>query len=185
MTAAVRAAVVTFGTAILAGALVLLVASGFLSAWDGQVVSARPPRGDDPATVRVLIVGEHGRREADWPADVVRELDLPVDPLAIGPRTATGPRTVKRRFSLSYTVEGVAGEVGTTSPMAVGIAVLAALVVVAGRNMVVGGAPWTLVPRPRDPLGPLPPSGRPVAPKTSRPRAGPPPPRPAVGRGRR
>lgn len=171
---------------------VVLLASDFGAAWDGHAVSTRPARSEGAATVQVLIVDRDGGTfERRWPRALVATLGLPVDPMALGPGVvpADARATKKSRFALHYLVEtpdaGFA-VVPSTSPTALVLGLVLALVAVAVRNMAVAGAPWAIEPRSAF----LPPaqaaSGQIVSHGPgARPRKGPPPSRPTVGRGRR
>jgi len=172
--------------------VVLLWASDLFSAWDGRVVSVRPIP-PDARVATVLIVDADGEAfERRWPAPLVRKLGLRVDELAIAPSTvpSEAPVTRKSRFSLNYIVDTPDGFTAepTTTPQSVALALVALILAVALRNMVVAGAPWAIEPRRAYLPVALAPSGQ-AAPTAqrggARPRKGPPPPRPSVGRGRR
>ena len=184
--------------ALLPAALVLLWTCDFFTAWDGRAVSLRPVDGDRaPLTRTVLIVepGPEGARdrklERQWPSALVQELGLPIDALALGPTEipAERPTTHKARWTLSYEVQATDGArtVPTTTPQALGVALLVWLGLVALRNMVVGGTPWNIEPRERYAVPVADKAGQAVAPSARGPlsKPGPPPPRPVRGRGRR
>lgn len=192
MTSRIRALLV-FGTAIVpVCVLVFLVASDFFAGWYGAAVSVRPAATDDPKVFEVLIVEPTGGtfRRA-WPADLVREFELPVDAYGIVPDPIDPARPVTRkdRFTLSYTIEGgedVADtELPTTSPASLGLAVLVFVLGIFGRNMIVSGSPFSLEPRGVYLPKAQAPSGQPVPSRGTRPRKGPPPGGRRKGRGRR
>jgi hypothetical protein len=149
------------------GVLVFLWTSDFFTRWDGRAVSVRPPQGEDPATMRVLIAEEGRAFERQWPSEVVRELGLPVDAMAIPPRIPEEerPKTTKRRFALHFLVDSPTGfqAVPTTSPASLALALLVWGGLVALRNMRVGGAPWATEARAAYLPKALPPSGQPTA----------------------
>ncbi len=170
----------------------MLLASDGLGAWNGHVVSVRPSSEPEPATFRVLIVEDDGRAlERSWPADVVLSLDLPVDEMALPPGNLpeAAARTTKSRLSLHFLVRGAGAEdwqvVPTTSPRALGLGVLAGIVLLFLRNMMVSGSPFAITPQGVW----LPPAlarpGTPAAQTRRTSKQGPPAPRPHVGRGRR
>jgi hypothetical protein len=176
--------------ALLPAALLLLWTCDFFTAWDGRAVSVRPAQGD--AVTRAVLIAEADRTiERQWPSALVQELALPVDPLALAPEPVPPerPPTHKRRFTLSYEVQtgGAWRTVATTSPQALGLALLAWLGLVALRNMAVGGTPWSISPRDRYAVPVQDRAGQPTAPSSRRSssKPGPPPPRPVRGRGRR
>lgn len=171
------------------GALAFLWASDFFAAWEGRAVSARPADAD-VATRTVLVVEERRTFERRWPAGLVAELALPVDATGVPPTVLPEdrPKTRKRRFSLGFLIEAPSGwrTVPTTTPQALGLGVLVALLGVALRNMAVAGAPWLVAPRERHKLD-VQKSGQVVTKGRSAPpsKPGPPPPKPLRGRGRR
>lgn len=176
--------------ALLPALALLLWACDFFAAWDGRAVSVRP--GDGSSITRaVLIAHDDGAFERHWPSALVQDLRLPVDPLAIAPKPIPSerPATRKQRWTLSFEVDAPDGPrtVPTTSPRALGLAVLVWLGLVAVRNMFVGGAPWVIEPRDRYAIPVQSPAGQAAPPsgRGSRSRFGPPPPRPVRGRGRR
>ncbi|MFT5459766.1 MAG: hypothetical protein ACI9K2_006281 [Myxococcota bacterium] len=172
--------------------LVFLLASGFFVSWRGHAVSTRVPRTDDASSYTVLIVSDDGtHHERNWPAAVVEALNLPVDSLGVPPASIGEnlPHTVKTRFQLQYHValpDGTTRTVPTTTPQAVGVAVLFFLLGVFLRNMMHSGSPFSLEPKGVT----LPKAQAPVgAPAPRKPgaggRKGPPPPKPRRGAGRR
>jgi hypothetical protein len=189
---AIRSLLVSVAASVLVAAVVFLLASDGLGAWNGHVVSVRPSAEEDPATFRVLIVGSDGTsRERNWPADVVLPLELPVDALALPPAElpeAAAP-TTKDRFALHFLVRKAETAdwriVPTTSPRALGLAVLAGAVLVLLRNMAISGSPFSIEPRGMW----LPPAlakpGTPAAQRRRTSKQGPPEGRPRIGRGRR
>jgi hypothetical protein len=194
--------------ALLPAALLFLWTCDFFAAWDGRAVSLRPTDGA-PVSRTVLIVEappaagveaspaaggapSSGRSlERQWPSALVQELQLPVDALALAPDPIPPerPATHKRRFSLTYEVQALEGwrTVPTTSPQALGLALLVWASLLALRNMAVGGAPWSVEPHDRYDIPVQERAGQPVAPTARRggSKPGPPPPRPVRGRGRR
>ncbi len=171
-------------------AVLFLFLSSFFASWRGRAVSVRrldPER----AMVQVLVVEDDGARfETFWPREAVEGLDLPVDPLALPPSPLPEglPRTRKKRFSLTFSVEpaGAAPRlVPTTSPGSLGLALLVFFLGIGVRNMVVAGTPFAIArpeapPRTHTAAPPVPPRrGR------ARGRKGPPPGRRRRGRGRR
>ena len=172
--------------------LVFLYASDFLGSWDGRVVSLRPPERDNPASYQVLIVEPDGTRlERAWRADLVRTLGLPADPLAIPPDTIPKerPSTRKSAYSLYFELQeqndGAWTVVPTTSPSSFGVAMLVFLAGIAVRNMIVAGSPFSIEPQGLTLPKAQAPSGQIARNRGSRPRKGPPPPRPRKGSGRR
>lgn len=154
----------TLALATAVGAAVFLTSSRFFSAWDGHAISQQPRVGE-AGTVSVLIAEGDDAFVVGWPAAVTGPLDLPVDPRALGPapgQVATGHHTVKERFSLSFRVDGVDAPVSTASAGTISLGVLVAALIVAARNMAVGGSPWSFAARALPPLRPLPPAGSPA-----------------------
>lgn len=131
-----------------------LVISQFFTSWDGRVVSVAPPPVEDPAVLTVRIVdADRAVTLQDWPAEVVRTLEVPYDRVAVPPPTIpeTRPTTRKAAFALAFTVEVPTAdgaprvlELPTTSPRAVGIAALVFLALIAVRNMLWAGSPLAL-----------------------------------------
>ena len=153
-------------------ALVFLLASGVLSSWEGRVTGKSPATDDTtPATWRVLIVSPDGSTETHlWPASVVDPLSIPLEPGLLPPARVDPekhPHTAKARFTLHYIVEqpdGTHASVPTTSPQAVGIALIIGLVLLALRNMYVSGSPLDIRPRRTILMAALPRSGQVAAP---------------------
>lgn len=180
--------------------LMFLALAGFFSSWDGHVVSHRPARVEDPAVFTVLIVTDDGDgTEHDWPADLVRTLDLDIDPTGTPPRTVPddAAATSKSRFAMHFTLtppDGPTRVQPTLQASALYIPVLAWLVGLFLHNMWLSGSPFSLERRETVlPEGNLDPSrdragsggsGSGGGPRT-RGRQGPPPPKPRRGRGRR
>lgn len=131
--------------------LIFLFASAFFRSWDGAVVSVRQPRTPDPAVYEVLIANRDGSSlEQKWSATVVKPLALPVDSLGLPPTTfpEEAVKTKKSRYQLNFLVQApTQGEepkwqsVPTTSPQAVGIALLAWFIGLGLRNMLYAGSP--------------------------------------------
>jgi hypothetical protein len=175
------------------GSVVFLLASDVLGTWNGHAVSVRPTAAEEPDTFVVRIVEPGGRLvERSWPADLVLGLDLPMDEVAVPPTELpeTAAPTTKGRFDLHMLVRGATETewriVPTTSPRALALAVVVALIALFLRNMAVSGSPFAIEPRGvwlppglAKPGAPAPTAGR--APS----RPGPPPSGPRVGRGRR
>ncbi len=167
-------------------ALAFLAVAQFFTSWSGHVVSAWPAP-EDAQVQRVLLVDEDRDEHAlAWPAELVRELDLPLDASGIAPVTLPegAHHTVKSPFRLYFSVESGDGHetVYTSSPRALGVGLMVWFLALAIRNMVVAGSPLQLTPRPtRLPQG-LPAAGQVVPRQGPRPKKGPPPPR---GRRRR
>jgi hypothetical protein len=190
---AARSLLVSVAASALAAGVVFLLASDGLGTWNGHAVSVRPSATPEPATFRVLIVGEDGRAiERDWPADLVLSLGLPVDDMALPPATIpeAAARTTKSRFALHTIVRAAGSEewqvVPTTSPRSLGVAVLVGFVVLFLRNMMVSGSPFALTAQGSwQPPAALPKPGTPVAQKQRISKQGPPPAGPRTGRGRR
>lgn len=170
--------------------LVFLAVSDFFASWQGQVVSARPATSEDPAVYQVLVVGDEGSREVTWPAEVVRPLGLPVDPLALPPVRIPPerPQTSKLRFQLHFLVQDPADPEGgtwqtvpTTSPRGLGLAVVVFLLGLGVRNMIRSGSPASI--KERDAY--LPPeqasAGTPAPRSQGRPQKRPPPGKPKRG----
>lgn len=128
--------------------------SGFFTTWDGRAVSSRGLRSEEAPSIDVLVVdsSDSSERELSWPADLVRALELPIDPLAIAPveLPAGLPITKKQRFSLSFhvshEVEGKTevSSASTASPRTLGIATLVFIIGVFLRNMFWSGSPFTI-----------------------------------------
>jgi hypothetical protein len=132
---------------------VFLVAGGFLSSWDGKVAAVRPTTvSDDPQWYEVLVVDDAGATSTQtWPADVVRQMKVPIDNLLLAPATLPddAPITSKHRFNLYYLVtvkDGTNRSIPTTSPGAFALAVLTGLIAFAARNAWVAGSPIALFP---------------------------------------
>jgi hypothetical protein len=176
--------------ALLPAALLFLWSCDLFTAWDGRAVSLRPT--DGAPLTRTVLIAEPGRAiERQWPSALVQELQLPVDALALPPDPIPPerPATHKKRWTLSYEVQAPEGwrTVPTTSPQALGVALLVWLGLVALRNMAVGGAPWSVEPHERYTVPVQDRAGQAVTsgPRRSPTKPGPPPPRPVRGRGRR
>lgn len=173
--------------------LVFLGLSDFATRWDGHVVSQRPAGAEDPAVLTVLVVDAEGEgTEVDWPAAVVRPLDLAIDPTGTPPNKIpeTAATTSKDRFTFQFTVtpaEGEARVVPTTSARAVSLAVLAWVMGLALFNLMRSGSPWSWEARRLELPPPQPGSTQvPAAPTGPRiPQHGPPPPKRRRGGGRR
>jgi hypothetical protein len=171
--------------------IVALLASGWLTAWDGALVSMRPPPEDEALWARVLVVEDDGtNRELRWPLRAVKGLDVRLDPAAIPPVRVPPDaiRTRKALGELTFTVSppgGATRRIATTSPQAAAVAVLAWLVGLFLRNMLVSGNPLDITPRPATLPAPLPPPGVPSRPDAPRGVYQPPPARTRGGRKRR
>ena len=136
--------------------VIFLFASAFFTAWDGAVVSVRQPRTPDPVVYEVLITNLDGSSlEQKWSTTVVKPLALPVDSLALPPTTfpEDAVKTRKSRYQLNFLVQVPSeGEepkwqsVATTSPQALGLALLAWLVGLGLRNMLYAGTPFGIEP---------------------------------------
>lgn len=176
-------------------ALIFLTLSAFFTGWEGHVVSFRPAAVEDPAVLTVLIVTDEGDgTEADWPADVVRDLNLRVDPTGTPPNKVPedAATTLKSAFNLHFTVtptEGGTVVVRTTSGRALSAAFVAWLLGIFLHNMWLSGSPFSFEPREHELPAPLASGsssgGGQVAKAPPRSRKGPPPPRPRRGQGRR
>lgn len=176
--------------ALLPAALLFLWTCDFASRWDGRAVSVRPVQGE--ALTRAVLIAEPDRAiERQWPAALVQELSLPVDALALAPDPVPPerPATHKRRFTLQYEVNTPTGwrTIATTSPQALGLALLVWLGLLAVRNMAIGGTPWSIEAHDRYAVPVQDRAGQPAAtgPRRAASKPGPPPPRPVRGRGRR
>ncbi len=172
--------------------LTFLTLSDFFAGWDGHAVSVRAPQKPEPTSYTVLIVQQGDDPiERIWSADLVEGLGLPVDPLAIPPSTIPEgrPATVKQPLTLHYRIQRPDKSweiVPTTTPSALGLALLVLMLGIALRNMVVAGSPVGIEPRTPLPRAQTTPGS--VAPPPrggARGHKGPPPPRPRRGRGRR
>lgn len=169
-----------------AALLVFLLSSGFFAAWSGPVVAVVPARPDtQPSAYTVLIdQGKAGVARPWWPAELVQGLALP--PSASGEPPARppegSPTSTKRRFSLQFSVSK-AGEPdriqATTSPTALGLALMSWVLLVLLRNAWLSGSPLSATPGEHTRPNPLPPANvveRPAR-KEARPSHGPPPPK--------
>jgi hypothetical protein len=172
--------------------IVFLTWSFFFTSWDGKVVSFRPVQAEEPATYRVLIVtDDRDTSEADWPAQVVRDLQIPGDATGLPPMRIpeTAPATSKSSFSLSFEVqrEGESKKVvSTLSALPFYSSVLLWLIGLVVHNMWLSGSPWSAERRelelPSNPQA----AGQPTqGPAKPRGRKGPPPQKRRVGQGRR
>lgn len=176
-----------------AALLVFLLGGDFFRAWDGIVLSVAPPGERDTSARRVRIVDGDRVLERWWPGDVVEALHLPTDPSPVPPvRLPEGrPAAHKGRFTFRTEVtpaEGASVVVPTTSTGLLALALGAWALLVALRNMVVGGAPWAVEPR-AEPAEGEKPASRVAAPEAVPRRRNKdvtkPPPRPRRGVGRR
>jgi hypothetical protein len=175
--------------------IVFLTLSFFFTTWHGRVISFRPVQAEDPVMLRVLIVtDERETTEVDWPAQLVRDLNLPADNTGVPPSTlpADAATTYKDRFSLSFNVlkEGEpARDVSTLAAQPFYTTVLLWLIGLFVHNMWLSGSPWSFTPAEHQLPAPMP-DGRgqvPAPPPPAKPQSkqGPPPPRPRKGKGRR
>lgn len=147
--------------------LIFLLASRFFVAWEGRVTGVSPIGTEaEPKSYRVVVAAaDHTYQVQTWPGSVVRQMEVPIDPLLVPPSPVDDryPYTQKHRFQLHFLVEDKAGAnvlVPTTSPQALGVAVLVGLVLVAIRNGYVSGSPIDIRPRPTRLPGALSPSGQ-------------------------
>ena len=130
-------------------ALLFLALSGFFAAWDGHVVSQRPAGSEDPAVFTVLIVTDPSTyTEADWPAELVSDLNLRVDPTGTPPNEipADAAYTSKSRFQLYYTLAPAEGDtqvIYTTNARGLSAALLAWIAGFFGFNMWRSGSPFS------------------------------------------
>ena len=175
--------------------LLFLALASFFTSWEGHVVSHRPAPSEDPAVYTVLIVTEDGDGlESDWPAELVRGLDLQIDPTGTPPNKIPeeAARTRKAPFALFFTVtpDGEESEiVSTSSARNLSVAIVAWFVGLFLFNMYRSGSPFSWEARERA----LPESQDanlqmhqdPNAQRRAASRKGPPPPRPRRGQGRR
>ena len=139
--------------------LVFLGFSNFFASWNGHAVSVRPTLSENPTVYQVLIVDEDGERhERDWASNAVSGLNLPIDPLALPPLVIPDarPKTRKKAYELQYEIERIQDgqpvwqEYPTTSPQALGMAIILWLLGFAGRNMWVSGSPIGFEARERE-----------------------------------
>ncbi len=164
---------------------VFLAVAGFFASWDGVAVGVRPPAGEAPKVYQVIVVGDDGEViERPMPAYAVVNMGLPVLSLGVPPDPIPddAPRTSKLRYRLHYLVqtrpEGASAptwvRVPTTTPQALGLAVVLWLVGLGIRNMAYAGSPFWIersalfLPRAQTGAGS-------VAPARNRGRKGPPP----------
>ncbi len=172
--------------------LAFLIASQFFVAWEGRVTGVNPLGTGEPTAYQVVIASEdHTYEVRTWPAETVAQLKVPYDPLLVPPSVVgdSFPQTTKGRFQLHFLVTDEAGAnllVPTTSPQALGVAVLLAILFLAVRNGYVSGNPIDIRPRATELPAPLPPSGQ-VAPALAgqKGRFQPPPPKSKGGRRQR
>src|SRR5690349_6854239 len=102
---ALRSLLLAVAASALGGAVVFLLVSDVLGTWNGQAVSVRPSPAEGSDTRVVRILEPSGRLlERRWPAEVVRDLHLPADDLALAPTTPpdTAAPTSKDRFDLHF-----------------------------------------------------------------------------------
>lgn len=136
-------------------AAVFLGVAGFFAAWDGRAVGVLTPISPEPAVYEVVVVqADDSTVVRTMPRALVLGMDLPVLPGGVPPDPVpeTAPATRKARFSLSYLVqsraEGAAERTWTayptTTPQALGLAVVIWLLALAIRNMAYAGAPWAI-----------------------------------------
>lgn len=172
-----------------------LYVAGFFDSWDGKAVGVLAPRTEEPKVYEVVVAqGDGDVIERPIPSYAVLAMQLPV--LAYGvppdPIPDDALRTRKARFQLSYMVqtraEGATTDtwvrLPTTTPQAVGLAVIIWIIALAIRNMAYAGSPFWLerqrafLPKAQTQAGS-------VAETRSRGRKGAPPPRPQRGPRRR
>ena len=173
-------------------ALAFLLASQFFVAWEGRVTGVAPIGTGEPTSYRVVVANDdHTYEVRTWKADTVAQLEVPIDPLLVPPSVVadTFPFTRKGRFQLHFLVGAKDGSnlvVPTTSPQALGVAVLLWLLALAIRNGYVSGNPIDIRPRDTELPAPLPASGQ-VAPAAAgqKSRFQPPPPKSKGGRRQR
>lgn len=187
----VRGLIVAMFAILPVAAVVFLLASKFLVAWDGRVTGVAPTSSEATTSYRVLIVDEAGDGTMRvWPAEVVEPLGVPIDPILVPPATVDQryPRTSKQRFQLHFLVEQPGGEsaiVPTTTPQALALAAMVWLVLLAMRNAYVSGSPIDIRPRPTVLPAPLAPPGQVASTTQRKGQYQPPPPRGSKKRGRR
>lgn len=133
-------------------AVIFLLVAGFFAKWDGRAVGVLTPRSDDPSVYEVVIVQEDGSvKQRTMPAYVVQTMRLPVlaIPIAPDPLPDDALRTRKAQFQLNYLTqtlpEGATEptwvSIPTTTPQAIGLALVIWFVGLAIRNMAYAGSP--------------------------------------------
>lgn len=130
--------------------LVFLLTSAFFTQWSGKAISFRPSQAEEPTNFRVLILTDDNEPlEQVWPADLVRELDLKANPLALPPPEAPedAPNTTKAPYTLSFAVtnDKKTTVVPTNAANALGLSILLWILGLFGRNMLATGSPFKLI----------------------------------------
>lgn len=173
--------------------LIFLLASGFFSSWHGEVTAVIPARSETtPSAYSVVIQAPDGEvKRPWWPEPLVTELALPPSytgepPLKPAVNVAEAPvpalaTSTKSRFSFSFVVRrpGKPDHVEpTTSPTALGLALVAWILLFLFRNAWLSGSPLSATPRENTRPAALPPAGvvqPPPKAKAPRSQPGPPP----------
>ena len=184
--AAHRGFATTLGIGALIALLAFLVAGGFFDSYHGVAVGHRPLQGSDGVGDEVKrFVLDHpsgGWSEVVLPVEAFADHTLPLTPRGVPPVEIPddAPTVSKELFSLAATVNGE-----PVSTSGVGDAVLPMLfllVLALGRNVVITGSPFRMVPSPDQalPIPVEPPKREPKEDgprrRRSKPKKGPPPP---------
>lgn len=192
---AVRALLLYLVAQTAAVAILFLAVAGFFSSWDGTVTGVLTPRSEEPEVYQAVILDEDGSlTQRAMPRHVVLGMNLPVLASGVPPAQLDPglPESKKSRFTLHYLVQTRPTaeaelewtSMPTTTPQALGLAVIVWLVALALRNMAYAGSPFSIerqqafLPKAQTQAGS-------VAQTSSRPRKGPPPPRAQRGPRRR
>ena len=132
---------------------VFLQVAGFFDSWNGQLVGVLQPPVANPAVYEVVIVGDDNTHVENMPRDVVLGMGLPVLAPGMVPEPADQAllKSTKSRYTFHYLVQKPAEEgadIGafeshpTTTPQAVGLAVIVWILALAVRNMAYAGSPF-------------------------------------------
>lgn len=169
--------------------LVFLFVCDFFSSYSATAVSSDRYDVATAKSVPVFLATDEGTVfHRTWSLKLVQQADLPVRP---NPPASAAPENgyivKKDAYALYYRVispDSVVIIVPTTTPSALAVAVLVALILLFLRNMYVSGSPFHIQKRPKKRLKKLAPQGQ-VASVRRGGGKGPPPRRKQKGRGRR
>ena len=167
--------------------LFFLWLAGFFAAWEGRAVGQRPSGEGSSALVPMVIVTEAGdTTEVGVPRGAVASYALPTFTGAVVSNAAlqAAPETEKRRFTFLFRMkvaDGAEAWHATTTPNALGLAVVMFFAGFFLHNISISGVPWRWEPTARASTGAEPGDDAPDDGEAARaPGDAPPPPVPAA-----